>query len=573
MRVKLEVGDLSIKVEKTYEKLTSLYDSYEKKENLEELTSKYKEIDKSDMISIAFIGQYSSGKSTIIKALTGEKDILIDADIATGAVTSYEWGSGIWLVDTPGLKTGEKEEHDKMTQEEIERADLLVYCITSDLFSNITRDDFKALAEQYRTKLFLVINKMSAETGEYDQLVENYSDSINRTLSPQYAITDFYHFFIDAKDYLQGITDNDQDYIDDSYFETFIQNLNRAIEMKRIGAKLLTPINILKNSVDNTLIGIEADEHIKDGKYLIKRICDTIEEKKQIFMKVSNEDVQKTANKLIYKGDDVAMHLGEKGYEFNEKAFQDFFEPLQCELKNNIQGYFEQYAEEVDTEVRKVMVSEMAQHFFREQKHRLNKEYKNNKSGSEVLINIDKSITQTVSDVAPKITDWLGKAANVSEGSKISIWTVNGSDLHKMVKNVGHKFGYKFKPFEAMKITKKIANVSNLLGPILTGVGVVVEGAIWIAEKLGEKKTKKIKSEIKSVFKEVSEDTVKYYNEQIISAAKEFDAVRDSLQEELMKLDEESGRNDEFSKSLYAIKNELLDLQKQIEMNHTEYYN
>lgn len=161
MRVKLEVGDLSIKVEKTYEKLTSLYDSYEKKENLEELTSKYKEIDKSDMISIAFIGQYSSGKSTIIKALTGEKDILIDADIATGAVTSYEWGSGIWLVDTPGLKTGEKEEHDKMTQEEIERADLLVYCITSDLFSNITRDDFKALAEQYRTKLFLVINKMS----------------------------------------------------------------------------------------------------------------------------------------------------------------------------------------------------------------------------------------------------------------------------------------------------------------------------------------------------------------------------------------------------------------------------
>ena len=53
-------------------------------------------------------------------------------------------------------------------------------------------------------------------------------------------------------------------------------------------------------------------------------------------MKVSNEDVQKTANKLIHKGDDVAMHLGEKGYEFNEKAFQDFFEPLQCEIKNNI---------------------------------------------------------------------------------------------------------------------------------------------------------------------------------------------------------------------------------------------
>ena len=565
MNIELKAGQLSSKTESIYKKLTEIYKKYGKNANLEKLASTYNDIAKEDKISVAFIGQYSSGKSTIIKALTGEKDILIDADIATGEVTPYAWGGSFLLVDTPGLKTGEKEEHDKKTHEAIERSDLLVYCITSDLFSDITREDFKKLAAQYRTKLFLVINKMNAETGDYDELVENYSDSINKTLSPEYSIVDFHHFFVDAKDYLQGITDDDQDYIDDSYFDKFIEKLNEFIELKELTGKLLTPVTVLLNSVDNTLNEVEEDEHIKEGRCLIKKICETIEEKKRAFIKNSNEDVQRTANKFIHKGDDVAMHLGEKGYEFSEKAFQEFSEPLQAELRNNIQKYFEQYAEEVDAEVHKVISTERAQHFFEEQKRRFDKKYKSDNGNSERLADIDKSITHAVSVATPKINAWLGKFANVSEGSKISIWTVNGSDLHKTVKNVGHKFGYKFKPFEALKITKKIAKISNWVAPILTSAGVFIEGAMWIVEKLGEKKIKKIKNEIKVVFKEVSEDTLKYYNEQVHSAAKEFDSIRDSLQEELAKLENESVRNDDFSKQLLAVKNELIILRNQIE--------
>lgn len=565
MNIELKAGQLSNKTENIYKKLTGLYNKYGKSLNFEELVSTYKDITKEDKISVAFVGQYSSGKSTIIKALTGEKNILIDADIATGEVTPYEWGGAFLLVDTPGLKTGEKEEHDKMTQEAIERSDLLVYCITSDLFSDITREDFKRLAEQYRTKLFLVINKMNAETGDYDDLVENYSDSINKTLSPQYSIIEFHHFFVDAKDYLQGITDNDQDYIDDSHFDLFIKKLNDFIELKGLRGKLLTPVIVLLNSIDNTLIEIETDEHIKEGKRLIKKICDTIEEKKRAFIKTSNEDIQRTANKFIHKGDDVAMHLGDKGYEFNEKAFQEFSDPLQAELLSNIQKYFEQYAEEVDDEVQKVMNSEMAQHFFKEQKRRFDKEYKGSNGSSERLADIDKGVTQAASFATSKINVWLGKVANVSEGGKISIWTVNGSDLHKIVKNVGHKFGYKFKPFQALKITEKIAKISTWIGPILTGVGAFIEGAMLLAEKLGEKKIKKIKDEIKEVFKEVSEDTLKYYNDQVNIAAKEFDIIRDCLQEELTKLENESIRSDDFSKELLVVRSELIALRKQIE--------
>lgn len=64
---------------------------------------------------------------------------------------------------------------------------------------------------------------------------------------------------------------------------------------------------------------------------------------------------------------------------------------------------------------------------------------------------------------------------------------------------------------------------------------------------------------------EVAEDTLKHYNAQIASAASESDTIKDSLQEELDKLDSESSRNDDFSKQLLSIKKELIYLQHQIE--------
>lgn len=64
---------------------------------------------------------------------------------------------------------------------------------------------------------------------------------------------------------------------------------------------------------------------------------------------------------------------------------------------------------------------------------------------------------------------------------------------------------------------------------------------------------------------EVAEDTLKHYNAQIASTASESDTIKDSLQEELDKLDSESSRNDDFSKQLLSIKKELIYLQHQIE--------
>lgn len=548
-------GVFSSETQSIYKRLTALYKEFGKDETADKLSVDYAELGNKDKITISFVGQYSSGKSTIIKALTGQNDILIDADIATGEVTSYEWGGSFLLVDTPGLKTGEKEEHDRMTMDAIERSDLLVYCITSDLFSPITKKDFKQLAEKYKMKLFLMVNKMNAESGDYDDLVERYTDTINKTLAPEYSITEFHNFFVDAKDYIKGIAENDQDYIDDSAFNAFIDKLNEFIKLRGLNGKLCTPVLILLDSVEDSLIDIENDEHIKESKILIKKICNVIEEKKRAFVKTANEDVQRTANKYINKGDETAIHLGEKRYEFNEKAFQDFSKPLEDELYQNIQNYFQQYAEEVDDEVEKVMNSERAQHFFEELNRGLGKDFTGGNNAAEKLSEIQKGIEHTADTIKPALDVLTGKIAK-------------GVDWHKIVLAVGKKFKHKFKPFEATKITNKIVktseNISKWAGPVLTGVGVVVEAGAVVAEKVGEKKIEKQKAEIKSLFAEVSQDTLTHYKEQIDLAAAEFDKIKDSLQEELDALDRESNRNDSYSNQLRSIKNELIELKRKI---------
>ena len=83
---------------------------------------------KRGFLTIAFIGEYSSGKSTIISALTNRRDIKISADIATDETTAYDWNS-IRIIDTPGLFT-ERKDHDEITYDAIRQANLLVFCLT-----------------------------------------------------------------------------------------------------------------------------------------------------------------------------------------------------------------------------------------------------------------------------------------------------------------------------------------------------------------------------------------------------------------------------------------------------------
>ena len=88
---------------------------------------------KSETIRLVFAGQYSAGKSSILKMLTGREDIAIGAGITTQQAYTYDW-NGIEVVDTPGIHTQLRPDHDEISYEAIASADMLVFVVTNELW-------------------------------------------------------------------------------------------------------------------------------------------------------------------------------------------------------------------------------------------------------------------------------------------------------------------------------------------------------------------------------------------------------------------------------------------------------
>ena len=104
---------------------------------------------------------------------------------------------------------------------------------------------------------------------------------------------------------------------------------------------------------------------------------------------------------------------------------------------------------------------------------------------------------------------WLSKFAtsqNAESGWKaiFKLGTYSGSDAHQAVLRVGHFFGHKFKPWEAVKTASKIGKFGKILGVggALLGVGL----QIWddCQESQAEKQLISYRSDIRNTFGEAA---------------------------------------------------------------------
>jgi GTP-binding protein EngB required for normal cell division len=122
---------------------------------------------------VAFFGEISSGKSSLIKALIPEAEV----DVAvsggtTGAITRYFWsspaGDRLVLSDMPGLDEPGREQ-DEAVKEEAMRAHLVIYVCEGDL----NREQLQALESLSKLKkpMILALNKSDRlQTDELEQV-------------------------------------------------------------------------------------------------------------------------------------------------------------------------------------------------------------------------------------------------------------------------------------------------------------------------------------------------------------------------------------------------------------------
>lgn len=460
---RLKIEELSVRLNSLKERTVSLLERNGMIDAKENLLRELAELKDRSQIKIAFVGQYSSGKSTIISALTGNRNIVIDANVSTDVVSRYEWNNVI-LMDTPGILAGKKEKHDQETIDALKECDLIVYVLTSQLFDNVIFDNFIDLAyvQKFSDKMLIAINKMSMENGEFEQLCSSYMDSMKDAFKERGYDFNFNVVFLDAADYIDGKESEDEDFIQLSNFATFINSLNDFIEEKGLIKKELdTPVRVLRKYLSD--IAIPEDNQVLLN--LLNQYANRIEKFKR--------DMQRDIKIIFDNFEDESMRkvlvisdgIGQKD---NDELKQDV-EHFQHEVENELNETIRKVGEEVDRRYLE-MQNEFDQFndkeaFIRYEKN-LELKIQSPNITDEEKVNYKKqvSIMKLMSDGANKVGSMAGDGLK-NVFSNVS--SVSGSALHETVYGIGKFFGYKFGPWEAVNIASKVGKFAKFGVPVI----------------------------------------------------------------------------------------------------------
>lgn len=456
------------------------------------------------VLSVAFVGQYSAGKSTIISALTGRRDIHIDADIATDKTTRYDW-NGIKLIDTPGLFT-DRTDHNEITYDAINKADLLVFSLTYMLFDSLTAENFKKLAYQksYRWKMMLVINKMSDEAGEENQKIANYNQSLAEAIKP-YSLDEFPICFIDAKDYCEGVDEEDDFLVEISRFYTFIDALNNFVQHRAALTRFDTPVRIALSCLDDAQLSFTRNSS-EDSAFLevLARLSRTIRRERDRLRTKVRSIALRLSSAIAREGTVLAAAIGGK----------EDIKVLSQQAENNVKTHYEQLgteleevvkaaAESLSEEVKNVLQSDLTQAFVArlEVNQKVSAQNVESDADFERLMNQVEQLKTIGETVGNKIIDLAkGRIATETGQGFLKASNVAGGNLHHGVYAIGKLIGFDFKPWQAVNIAKDIANVAMVVGPILGVFSVAMDIRAVKKEEELDKKLAEARQEITSQF-------------------------------------------------------------------------
>lgn len=507
-------------------------------------------------LSIAFVGQYSSGKSTIISAMTGNKHIKIDANVATDTVSKYDWHD-IILMDTPGILAGKVERHDEATKNALKESDLIFYVLTSQLFDDVVFNNFIDLAynQHLADKMFIVINKMGMESGEYDELVKNYTQSLNKTFSEKgYNIEDFPISFIDANDYIDGVEENDPEFIELSHFEHFVDMLNTFVEQKGLIKKQFdTPVRILQSYLKNIEVST-----------VDKTLCDFYNQFEQKLTS-SQKEIKRDVEQILYSFDSSSMNevinlsneigsIDETEWTKKQNNLNDRLKTMISDASDRIETSINQSYDHLLQEINEFSGKDALVKYAESIECKIN--------SPSVSIEEKKSLT-----IQKKSLDLLRQGANKVSGmapgvDKLfgGISGASGSSLHEVVLNIGHFFGKSFKPWEAVKWASNIAKVAKFGIPVLTaGIDIWMQLREDKKENERLKQIKASKSQFVTGYQSEINKVKTQFGNYLSSILENYANKRNEINKSKDELIEVSNRNQELEKSIQQLEGEYVD--------------
>ena len=465
----LKLAELSQKVEEIKDKAVVLLEKVDKTADFS--------IDSVKPIRLVFAGQYSAGKSSIIKMLTGNKDIEIGAGITTQETHTYNW-NGLEVVDTPGIHTQLRPDHDEISYEAITSADMLVFVITNELFDDHIAKHFRSLAidKDKAGEMLLVVNKMERTSlGNVSEQQEIIREDLRKVLDP-YTPEQMYLSFVDAESFLASVDVDDKELSVElkqrSGYEDFINTLNAFVHSKSIGSRLTTTLYEIDAKLEECIEDLQPKSEFSDIDALEENF---MQQRHELFD--SRNRLQQEIRDIFANG---AMKLRALGMESAglitetckqdevehklEVAVNDANEIIDACQDNAIQ-VFETRMNEIGQAIEAIEHSEFSQKLIASLEDNFDK-----------LPDNVKSILQNAGGVAQQAGEKLVQNAykgGVQGGLKLA--NFSGGNAHNLILKAGHAIGYKFKPWQAVKMAKGVAVAGQVLGILGVGLSVFMQ--------------------------------------------------------------------------------------------------
>ena len=472
-----------------------------------------------DSISLVFAGQYSAGKSSILKMLTGRTDIEIGAEITTQIAHTYNW-NGIEVVDTPGIHTQLRPDHDAISYKAIVSADMLVFVITNELFDSYIGEHFRKLAidRDKAGEMILVVNKMDRTSlGNTEEQQSIIREDLKKVLEP-YTPEQLNLSFLDAESYLESIEERKEDpeladeLFTRSGYTQFIDTLNRFVEEKSISSKLTTELYVIDDCLEKAIIELQPksndedidaleESYMQQRHYLIEARGRLQQEVKDIYAIAASQirDIGlDAANHLI---DGCKQEEVENELQQSIRNAEDIIEKCQLEAVEVIDARLNEMGQAFD-------VIENSE-FSIKLKSRLNGKFEGLPEG------IKRIITKAGSEFQKSGIAVLDKAYKAGTQGGLELTNFSSSSIHKMVLNVGRGIGFKFKPWQAVKITKGIALGGQVLSVLGVGFSIFMKIKADLDEERIREDLKKNRQNIRSQFNAAANDLEDYARQYI----------------------------------------------------------
>ncbi|WP_375502616.1 GTPase [uncultured Jatrophihabitans sp.] len=445
---------------------------------------------------LVFTGYHSSGKSTLIEALTNRAfNIPIGSGVTTDQVTEYDWEHDVRLVDTPGVHA-DRPQHDQRAEQALQTADLVLFAVPVELFDDTLvahlRDVLGRLGKSRQT--LIVITK----AGTMDAVPGHRRAAVEEALGPfdqvPWVECDA-QYYLDGLDLAESAPGDSQAFIDASGLSKVATLINDFASQQGEFGRLSQPLQLFIAISLEASASLSEDPREEAALKILARQRTALSKKR-----VHLADLLE-ARSAQFRSDAVgaatsfadSIELHEQSSELSEARLAGLMTTLNENLSEALTRF-----ERAVTSVLEVQFDDLASEVLEIEASpygrlavRLGEVGTPSFDEPEVMVTPGNVRTPSVPPWAGDLSRYLGQFRKYW-GAGDGVKAAAGSNGHKLVLKVGHAFGKNFKPWEAVRTANTVGKVAKVGG---SAVAIGLEAYSVIAEERAAVKAERARAQ------------------------------------------------------------------------------